>query len=181
MIGLWSSGGANVFDDFAGGTLGSPSPTPTATPPVASITPTVTVTATPPAGASTRTIAYAYDGLSRLTGAVERGATANSYAYTYDLAGNRTSATVNGVTTSQSYNAANQVVGWSYDAAGNLLNDGAMSYTYDALGRTLSRRVRSGPPLSRERALPRAACQRSRAHPGQYLHRWAMPACRRRP
>ena len=54
------------------------------------------------------------------------------------MAGNRTSATVNGVTTSQSYNAANQVSGWTYDAAGNLLSDGTTAYTYDALGRTLT-------------------------------------------
>ncbi|NTW02501.1 MAG: hypothetical protein HGA19_14685, partial [Oscillochloris sp.] len=45
---------------------------------------------------------------------------------------------ISGVTTTQSYNAANQVVGWSYDAAGNLLSDGATTSTYDALGRTLT-------------------------------------------
>jgi hypothetical protein len=56
---------------------------------------------------------------------VESGATINSYAYGYDRAGNRTSATQNGATTSRSYDAANQVVGWSYEAAGNLLNDGS--------------------------------------------------------
>ncbi|MBX0329999.1 RHS repeat-associated core domain-containing protein [Oscillochloris sp. ZM17-4] len=88
--------------------------------------------------ATTRTITYAYDGLSRLTGATEAGATSNSYAYSYDLAGNRTSATINGVTTSRSYNVANQVQGWSYDNAGNLLSDGTTTYTYDALGRTLT-------------------------------------------
>lgn len=32
-----------------------------------------------------------------------------------------------------SYNNANQVVGWSYDAAGNLTSDGTTSYSYDAL------------------------------------------------
>ena len=32
-----------------------------------------------------------------------------------------------------SYNAANQVIGWQYDAAGNLLHDGTNSYTYDPL------------------------------------------------
>ena len=99
---------------------------------------TATVTPTPEPGTNRRTITYAYDGLSRLTGAVETGATTNSYGYTYDMAGNRTSATVNGVTTSQSYNAANQVSGWTYDAAGNLLSDGTTAYTYDALGRTLT-------------------------------------------
>jgi RHS repeat-associated protein len=87
---------------------------------------------------SSRSVSYAYDGLLRLTGAVESGATANTYAYGYDLAGNRTSATVNGVTTTRGYNAANQVTGWSYDAAGNLLNDGTTISTYDALNRLTS-------------------------------------------
>jgi YD repeat-containing protein len=36
------------------------------------------------------------------------------------------------------YNAANQVEGWSYDAAGNLLDDGTTTYSYDALKRTLT-------------------------------------------
>jgi uncharacterized protein RhaS with RHS repeats len=36
-----------------------------------------------------------------------------------------------------SYNAANQVIGWQYDAAGNLLNDGTNSYTYDPLNRLI--------------------------------------------
>src|ERR1039457_7182328 len=35
------------------------------------------------------------------------------------------------------YNEANQVTnpGWTYDAAGNLTNDGVTSYGFDALGR----------------------------------------------
>jgi RHS repeat-associated protein len=88
---------------------------------------------------ATRTIAYTYDGLQRLTAAVETGATTNNYSYGYDAAGNRTSSTINGVTTTRSYNAANQVSGWTYDAAGNLTSDGSNFYSYDALGRvTLS-------------------------------------------
>jgi RHS repeat-associated protein len=86
----------------------------------------------------TRTLTYGYDGLQRLTSAVESGFSANSYAYGYDRAGNRLSATQNGATTSRSYDAANQVVGWSYDAAGNLLSEGATSYAYDALSRVTS-------------------------------------------
>jgi RHS repeat-associated protein len=82
-------------------------------------------------------ITYAYDGLLRLAGAAENpGAT---YAYGYDLAGNRTSVTHNGQTTTTSYDAANQVSGWTYDAAGNLLGDGTTSYTYDALNRQIGR------------------------------------------
>ena len=34
----------------------------------------------------------------------------------------------------QTFNAANQVNGVTYDAAGNLTNDGTATYTYDALG-----------------------------------------------
>jgi len=81
-----------------------------------------------------RTLAYTYDGLQRLTGAVE--SPGSSYAYQYDVAGNRTQVAVNGTTTQQhSYDAANQVVGWTYDAAGNLTGDGISTYSYDALGR----------------------------------------------
>jgi RHS repeat-associated protein len=39
---------------------------------------------------------------------------------------------------SRSYNAANQVIGWSYDAAGNLLSDGSITSSYDALSRLTS-------------------------------------------
>lgn len=85
----------------------------------------------------TRAISYTYDGLNRLTGATESPGTV--YAYTYDLAGNRTAAWENSVQVqSRSYNAANQVVGWSYDAAGNLLSDGSSSSIYDALNRLMS-------------------------------------------
>jgi RHS repeat-associated protein len=87
----------------------------------------------PPSGLNTRTITYTYDGLLRLTDAVY--STGATYGYGYDLAGNRTRVTANGSTTTYAFDAANQVVGWQYDAAGNLLNDGANSYTYDALGR----------------------------------------------
>ncbi|HSH81916.1 MAG TPA: hypothetical protein VLA19_25600 [Herpetosiphonaceae bacterium] len=57
----------------------------------------------------------------RLTPAVESPGT--TYEYAYDLAGNRTKVTTNG-TVSESR---------SYNAAGNLLNDGTTSSTYDAL------------------------------------------------
>jgi len=83
---------------------------------------------------ATRVITYAYDGLQRLTDAVENPGAA--YHYGYDLAGNRTDVSVNGgPITHTAYDAANQVVGWSYDAAGNVISDTARSYTYDALDR----------------------------------------------
>ena len=62
--------------------------------------------------------------------------TPRTYAYTYDPAGNRLTTSRDGIVlTQQTYDAANQVVGRSYDGAGNLLNDGSTAYTYDALGR----------------------------------------------
>jgi len=88
-------------------------------------------------GTTTRTITYTYDGLYRLTGAAESPGT--TYAYSYDLVGNRTEVQVNGaVTHSHSYNAANQVVGWTYDDAGNLTNDGTRTYSYDDYDRLAS-------------------------------------------
>lgn len=84
-----------------------------------------------------RVTTYAYDGVERLVGAT--GSPGYAYTYAYDAAGNRTLATASGVTTTQArYDAANQVVGWSYDAAGNLLNDGTSAYGYDALNELTS-------------------------------------------
>ncbi len=78
-----------------------------------------------------RTIDYTYDGVQRLTGAVE--SPGSSFAYNYDLAGNRTGVTVDGTAVlTNTYDAADQVVGWTYDGAGNLTNDGTTSYGYDA-------------------------------------------------
>ena len=97
---------------------------------------TPTPTATPTPLSATRAITYAYDGLQRLTDAVENPGTA--YHYGYDLAGNRTDTSVNGTpATHQDYDAANQVIGWGYDAAGNVLTDTTRAYTYDALGRLM--------------------------------------------
>ena len=77
---------------------------------------------------------YSYDGLLRLIGATESPGT--TYAYAYDLAGNRTAVWSNGVQVeTRSYDAANQVLGWQYDAAGNLTNAGSATYSYDALNR----------------------------------------------
>jgi RHS repeat-associated protein len=88
--------------------------------------------------AAQRLTRYRYDGLQRLIGANERPGS----VYTYDLAGNRTSVQLNGGTpATTTYNLANQITnaGFSYDNAGNLLNDGTAAYTYDALGRTTVR------------------------------------------
>ncbi len=81
-----------------------------------------------------RLVSYAYDSLQRLIGATESSGT--SYTYSYDEVGNRTGVWLNGTRViSQTHDAANQVVGWTYDAAGNLLDDGTTTYGYDTLNR----------------------------------------------
>src|SRR5436190_730037 len=52
------------------------------------------------------------------------------------VVGNGTDVLVNGVPLAHyDYDAANQVLGWTYDAVGNGISDTARSYTYDALNR----------------------------------------------
>ena len=82
---------------------------------------------------------YAYNSLNRLTNvSATRGATLASYAYTLGAAGNRLSVT----------EADGRSVGYSYDAlyrltaetiSGDPANDGAVNYTYDAVGNRLTR------------------------------------------
>lgn len=84
---------------------------------------------------------YAYDGLARVAGSTVSfgGGGSTTYAYAYDDAGNRTGVTVNGVLVqSHTYDNADQVVGWTYDDAGNLLDDGTRTYTWDPLHRLAS-------------------------------------------
>ena len=93
---------------------------------------------TPPS-TTTRTLAYTYDGLQRLTGATE--SPGRTYGYTYDKSGNRTQATVSGsAVETRTYNLANQVNGWGYDAAGNAITVtdalGTAIYSYDNFNRT---------------------------------------------
>src|SRR6185295_15984373 len=81
---------------------------------------------------------YAYDGLQRLRSAGESPGAL--FAYAYDDAGNRTGMWVNGSqVVNQSYNAADQVVGWTYDHAGNLIDDGTHTYDYDSFDRLILR------------------------------------------
>jgi RHS repeat-associated protein len=91
-------------------------------------------------GTSSESRTFTYDGLRRLfsMSSSPSGSTNSSAFYRYDLAGNRTRVdqTTNGVTTTQerTYNERNQVNGWQYDGAGNLLNDGQYSYEYTIFG-----------------------------------------------
>ncbi len=110
-----------VIDGFT--VINNPSSTPPATLPTLPST-------------TTRTISYSYDGLLRLISA--DASDGDDYAYSYDLAGNRTGVWVNGVRTeTNTYNSVNEVVGWTYDDAGNLLDDGTSTYAYDALNRQI--------------------------------------------
>ncbi len=133
----WTTRNLTPFQVDADGLLPvAPDPEPTPTP---DPYPAPTTEAAPPRPVipQTRTIAYTYDGLQRLTGATETPST--TYEYSYDLAGNRTEVRENGAPVANlRYNDANQVIGWSYDAAGNLLSDGTSSRSYDALNRLVA-------------------------------------------
>jgi RHS repeat-associated protein len=82
-------------------------------------------------GGLSYTQTFGYDSLNRLTTSSESG---SSWSQTnaYDRYGNRW-IDLGGGTQSLYFNTANnRITGGSYDAAGNLLNDGSHSYSYDA-------------------------------------------------
>jgi RHS repeat-associated protein len=81
---------------------------------------------------------YGYDDLNRLSSASYVGSSSGNYTYDYDRYGNRWHQTGGTQLWSQAFDSNNHILGWSYDAAGNLLNDGTHSYTYDAEGRLLT-------------------------------------------
>ena len=83
---------------------------------------------------------YGYDALNRLASMSDSDTVASCQGATwsYDPWGNRTAQTPTKGSCgmwSSSYTGNNQISGYSYDAAGNLLNDGSHSYTYDAENR----------------------------------------------
>jgi RHS repeat-associated protein len=81
---------------------------------------------------------HGYDEFNRLTSI---SGSNNNYTYTYDRYGNRTQQTSSPSGPAPSYSfdqTKNQVIGMSYDAAGNLAVDGAYSYSYDAEGNVLN-------------------------------------------
>jgi len=111
-----------------------------------------------PNGTST---SYTYDNASRLTRILHQGpgsTTIEDLVYAYDAAGNRTSLTrTNGTASllpnavaSAAYDAANEQTAFAgatltYDQNGNLTNDGANTYTWDARNRLIAR---SGPGIN---------------------------------
>jgi RHS repeat-associated protein len=94
-----------------------------------------------------RSVAYTYDALDRLSTAVTTGSTNYpkwGLSWTYDRYGNRTNQTVTAGTAysnSVAINAATNRItdpGYSYDANGNLTNDGVNTITDDAENRMVS-------------------------------------------
>ncbi len=94
---------------------------------------------------TTTTIDYAYDPLYRLTSADY--STGDFYHYAYDSVGNRLTqeSVVDGLpsTANYQYDNANRLtsvdsVNYTWDANGNLLNDGVNTYAYDAANRLIS-------------------------------------------
>jgi len=86
-----------------------------------------------------RTSNYGYDEFNRLTSSSNTnvGEPPLSMSLTYDRYGNRWAESVSSSgpvpNTSFSFNAGtNQITGFTYDAVGNLLNDGVHTYQYDA-------------------------------------------------
>ncbi len=80
---------------------------------------------------------YNYDALNRLSTYADTAPaqSCKGLSWTYDAWGNRTDQTVTGgscYTFHQQANTNNRLIGFSYDSAGNLLNDGTNNYTYDA-------------------------------------------------
>jgi len=93
---------------------------------------------------TTTLISYAYDGLYRLTSATS--SSGESFKYQYDAVGNRTVYTQTiaaQVVTTYTYDAVNRLtsaggVPHTWDANGNLLNDGSTTYAYDFANRLIS-------------------------------------------
>jgi RHS repeat-associated protein len=116
------------------------------------VTPTATTTATStathtaiPIPPEPVTIDYLYDPLYRLTEA--NYSTGDYYHYTYDSVGNRLTeeSKIEGLLSAvdYAYDEANRLtsvdnVAYTWDANGNLLNDGANTYTYDSANRLIS-------------------------------------------
>jgi len=107
-------------------------------------------------GAQTWADGYGYDGVNRLTSAVESGSGNWSQSYTYSASGNR--AVSGGYVpnpgwtpqTLLAYNSYNQWTGTgvSYDGAGNQIGLPSESFTYDAEGRLNTATVFNMPPIS---------------------------------
>ena len=91
-----------------------------------------------------QTSAYGYDNFNRLTSLNVQSGSGLSYGYAYDRYGNRWQQNITGQTNcpsctgpapQYSFTAVNNhLVGFTYDAAGNVWSDGSLNYTHDAEG-----------------------------------------------
>ncbi|WP_341250756.1 RHS repeat-associated core domain-containing protein [Euzebya pacifica] len=104
-------------------------------------------------GVAGQTFYYTYDQLERLDGAYTSLATVHHYSY--DPAGNRLTHNDGGSTTIFSYNAANQLTGWSggatvsHDGQGNqTATSGGDAYSYDEANRPVSITAGGAGPLA---------------------------------
>ncbi len=93
---------------------------------------------------------YGYDNDNRLLSA--QSSTGDNYAYVLDNADNLTQITANAATTNLSVNELNQITAagannFSYDANGNLLNDGVRTYLWDAENRLLQINIPAQPGI----------------------------------
>jgi RHS repeat-associated protein len=88
-------------------------------------------------GGLSYTQTFSYDSLNRLQTAQENSGSSWSQTNGYDRYGNRW-IDLGGGNQSLYFNTSdNRISGWSYDASGNLLNDGNHTYTFDAEGKIL--------------------------------------------
>jgi hypothetical protein len=83
---------------------------------------------------NTQTCTYGYDDLERLLSA--NCGTPWGQTFAYDRFGNIWKYGSSGF--SQGYQGGNRVTGFSHDNMGNVTNDGANTYTYDAEGRQIT-------------------------------------------
>src|SRR5258708_6118350 len=91
-------------------------------------------------GAQTFNRSYTYDALNRLQSLSAPADICSGLAWTYDAWGNRSGQSITGGTCNSFQNSANtqnRLVGFQYDSAGNMTNDGRHTYTYDAENRLL--------------------------------------------
>jgi RHS repeat-associated protein len=91
-------------------------------------------------GAQSFTRTYAYDSLNRLQSMSAPGSVCSGLSWNVDAWGNRTAQNNTGGSCFAPVTPAdtnNRLIGYQYDAAGNLTNDGNHTYTYDAENRVI--------------------------------------------
>jgi RHS repeat-associated protein len=82
---------------------------------------------------------YTYDSLNRLSTMSSPGQSCGGLSWVYDAWGNRQTQSPIGSCplVQQNYDGQNHAIGFTYDAAGNLINDGVHTYYYDGESRLI--------------------------------------------